>query len=586
MQIEEIVSSLTKWGKNYRENDEKTHHYSDQHLFRCEVAEKLSYHAVFDVFPTKLINSAAPNEDAKEFDYRKKNYKQVTKPYWDKALAATNRIYNKQNYTIEWKDEEVKEFFTYSYPVHGDYEQWFIDNVHPMKFADPNAVLAIKPQFIPGEEIEGEFIVNQTEPITPMAILYPGPDVFIYKDEMTLIRTQEKSWVKFSGRMQMTGLIFELYDSTTIYRIIQVGDKVDYTFEVVEFYEHGWEQKPAWCLKGIPKPDPEEILYYSHFQCALPSLDEAAVLNSTRFAVTNKVAFPTRWYYEDSCDVCQGTGRIENYETNLSERCTACGGDGKKMTWTWGKDFVIPMPDNVTQTDTTTLPNPPFGTEDGKVETIKYLGEETKDLCANAFMNLNIYITNKATGVTATEIEDDKDELISFLIKISREEFYLQQESIDAHTWMRWAKEEVVEVKEPNEFRVRSSADITEEIKLAKEAKLPLPYQYKLLQEGIQQRFKNDSVIDDVLRVVNVIDPMMGMDDNAVNQLGNTGVVDKWRVTLHYFIFNLITSELEKNPNFLEQEIETIKGVLEAAAKAMTPTTTNKAADILTSIQR
>lgn len=586
MQIEEIVAKLTAWGKNYKERDPKTHYFSEAHKFRCETAERLSYHAVFDVFPEKLISSAAPNESAAEFNYRKKNYKQKTKAYWDKAIAATNRIFNTQNYTIEWGDEKIKEYFTYTYPTHGDYVQWFIDNAHPEKYADPNAVLVVKPETIPGEMIEDEFVVDQSVALSPISQIFGGEDVFEFYSEYCLLRSPEKSPVMFSSKMQMIGLVFEVYDENKIWKIIQIGDKTDYKFDVIEFYTHNWDQKMAWLLKGIPKPDPFEVLYYSHFQCALSSLDEAAVLNSTAFAVTNKFAFPTRWYYEDSCSVCSGNGWNENYETHNKDTCQTCKGTGKKMTWTWGKDLVVQLPDNgVSGIDTTQLPTPPGGTISGSVDEAKHLDEKTEKLCREAFMNLNIHITDKATGVTATEVEDDKDELISFLIKIAREEFDLMQESIDAHTWLMMSKEQIVEVREPNEFRVRSSADITEELKTAVEAGFPQPYLFKLLEEGIQQRFKNDSQMDQVIKIVSLVDPMMTTSETTIQQLSNTGVLDKWRVNLHYFIYNFIYSELEKNDKFLEGKVEVIKKTLEDMAKAMTVGSGNKAGDILGQIQ-
>ena len=584
-QIADIVKSLSKWAKNFKERDPKTHHFSDAHRFRCELAEGLSYHAVFDTFPEKIIAAAAPNEDPKEFKYRKDNYKQITKPYWDKALSATNRMFNKQNYSIEWGDEKVKDFFTYLYPVYGDFQQWFIDNLHPLKYADPNAVAAVTPQFIPIMETEEGYAVDQSVEITPICKIYPGECVFKIVEEFAILKSSEKSLVRYNGRDEYSGLVFYVYDSEYIWKISQTGNRVDYEFEVDIYYTHLWEQKPVFSLKGIPKQNEDEPLFFSHFQSAVPSLDQAAFLNSTAFAVTNKIAFPTRWYFEDDCGTCNGEGWIMDYDLNKKTTCSKCGGNGKKFTFTWGKDYIMPLPDNLTQQDTTQLPTPPLGDHSPSTETIKYLNERSKELCREAFITLNIQITDKATGVTATEVEDDKDEFISLLLKLSREEFDLMQEIIDASCWMRWQKEEIVEVKEPNEFRVRSSADITEEIKTATEAKLPPPYLYKLLQEGIQQRFSTDTVMDDVLRVVALVDPMITTTDTTIQILVSQGIVDKWRETLHYFIYNFIYSELEKNDKFLEGDIDVIKSTLEKMAQDMTVSTGNKADDILNSLK-
>lgn len=587
--IEEILIRLTDWGKSKKRTDtEVTPYFSDSHKFGSELKERLSYHAEFDVFPEKLINSAAPNEDPKEYKFRKQNYKQTTKSTWDKALSTTYRIFNPQNYSIEWNDDEVKDYFTYTYPRCGSLVEYFKDVVHKMKFADPNAVIAVKPAFIPmKEEIEGEqviYSVDQSEKITPINELFPADRVFEFRDDWCLVMTKEKSLIKVNARDKKEGLIFELYDRENIYKIIQTGDQKDWTFEAFVYYEHKWEQTPAWKLKGIPYYDPVDILYYSHFMCAVSNLDEAAVLNSTSFGVINKVAYPTRWYYEDDCSVCNGEGRKMDYELDKLVTCNSCHGSGHKMTFSFGKDFVIPMPENVAQTDTTTLPTPPFGVVDPPVASITFLDEKVKFLKETAFLNLNISVTDKPTGVTATEKDIDEDELISFLMQISGEEFYLMEEIIDAHTFMRWGKEDVVEVKKPTEFRIRSSADLTEELKKGIEAKLPAPYLLKLLDENIEQRFQNDKDMPQLIKTVALIDPLMTADNLTVNSMASDGSIEKWQKNLHYCIYNFLYLKLEENPKYLETDINTIKTDMETMSKSMVVKTPNTAVDILGSL--
>lgn len=568
--IEQILTELSVWGKNQR----KDKHFSDAHRFCHEVREHLSYHAEFGVFPEELLSDAAPNESPKEFKYRKDNYKQITKPYWDKALGTTYRIYNEQNYSIEWEDE-VKDFFTYNYPQTGNYLAFFKDVVHKMKFADPNAVLAVKPYYIPTKEVETEngveLVVNQSEQIQPIAELYSGDQVFIFKPDYCLLLTKEKSEIKVNGRVKKDGLVFELFDRYSITKIYQTGDQKDWTFEAVEYYYHGWEQLPAWKLKGIVKYDPNEVLYYSYFSCALPCLDEAAVLNNTKFAATNRVAFPTRWYYEEDCSTCNSTGFVENYETHATEKCTSCGGSGKSMTFTYGKDYVIKLPENTTQPDTTQLGGNAFGVYDPPVESLRFLSEEVKQCLNKSFTNLNITFVEQPTGVTATEIKDKDDDFTSFLMQVSSEQFDLLVNSLDAQCWMRYQKEFLVKVNKPKEFTIRSSSDLTEELKTATDAKLPAPYLLKITQETIKQRFEADNQIDDVLRVVALCDPLMTSSDATVSTLVNTNLVPKWWGTLHYCIYNFIYLKLDENPNFLEQDTLTIKSELEAMAKAAEP---------------
>lgn len=568
--IEQILSELSNWGKNKRNNK----HFSEAHEFCHEVREHLSYHAEFGVFPEELIREAAPNESPKEFNYRKENYKQITKPYWDKALGTTYRIWNDQNYSIEW-DDDVKDYFTYNYPQSGSYLAFFKDVVHKMKFSDPNAVLAVKPYYIPTKEVstpEGvEIQIDQSAEIEPIAELFSGDDVFIYQPNYCLLLTKEYSEIKVSGRLKKEGLVFYFFDSESIYIIAQIGDQKDWNFEATEYYNHGWGQMPAWKLKGIVKYDPKELLYFSYFSCALPSLDEAAVLNNTKFAATNRVAFPTRWYYEDDCSTCDSKGWVEDYENHTQVKCNACGGTGHRMTFTYGKDYVIKFPENTTQPDTSQLGGNAFGVYDPPVESLKFLSEETKHALNQSFTNINITFVEQPTGVTATEIKDKDDDFTSFIMQVSSELFYLLKESLAAQCWMRFQKEDLIKLNEPKEFTIRSSSDLTNELKTATDAKLPAPYLLKITQETIKQRFEADNQIDDVLRVVALCDPLMTSSEMTISSLINSNLVPKWWGILHYCIYNFIYLKLDENPNFLEQDTLAIKAELEAMAKAAEP---------------
>lgn len=582
MEILEILEDLKKWGKNRKKNP----YFSENHRFGSELRELLSYHAEFGVFPTKLINSAAPNEDPAEFRYRKENYKQVTKPYWDKALGVTYRIFNPQNYSIAWGSDEIKDYFLNTYPKIGSYLEQFKDVTHKMKFSDPNAVTVVRPEFIPGEmKMEDDvevFVVDQSIPVTPISVIYTADKVFEFESDMCLVLTDEHSEVFIADKKKQEGLIFEYYDSMSIYKIVQYGNQNDWTFNVIEYYQHNWEQMPCWKLKGIPYYDTEDILYWSYFQAALPNLDEAAVLNSTSFGVINKIAFPTRWYYEDSCGTCSGSGKETIYNEGEPEvsRCSSCNGTGHKMTWSFGKDYIIPMPENNVSADSTTLPTPPFGVVDPPVESIRFLDEKVKHLLESSFLNLNISTTDRPTGVTATEKSIDEDELITFLMQISSEEFYLLQEIINAHVYMMGSDVEVV-VKKPTEFRIRSSADLTAELKTAADAKLPATYQFKLLEENIQQRFQNDKVMEQMLKITALVDPFMTLDNLTIGSLTNTGTVPKWWATLHYSIYNFLAVKLEDNPNYLETDIKIITKDMQTMAQEALPVSGNKAVDIL-----
>ena len=565
-QILALINEVKEWQeratkKNAKEEDE---YFNSVHHETSEHAEHLSYHADFGVFPDDLIEKAAPNETKEEYEYRKANYKQVTKPAWDKALSFVYRVFNEQNYTIDWKEEEYKEYFTYEFPKFGDYIKFYKQVVTPMKFADPNAVLVIKPYEIPtkvaydeeGNEMEK---ADQSAQISPTIELHKSKNVLICKEgEYALLLREKRVPVKVGAKWKNEGLFLELYDANNIYHIRQYGDRDAYTFELELYYSHNWDFLPAWRLGGVPVYTQEEYYYNSYFSGALPNLDQAAIFASTQFGVISKVAYPTRWYYSDNCSTCNGDKFTLDFDSGERQRCTSCNGTGKSFTWSWGKDFEIPMPQNLTDQDTTQLPTPPFGMVDIGTNAIEFLDKKVASLIETAFANLNIDITSKPNGQTATESKIDREEAFSFLMQVSSELFSLLQNTIDAMAYMRWMDKyegSRIEIIAPSEFTIRSSEVLTEEFSTAMDAKLPAPYLAKILQEGVRQRFKGNYDTERTLEVVAAVDSLMTKTDMEIASLLGAGIIQKWQGVLHTNIYNFIAQEVAVNEAFLMGDI-------------------------------
>lgn len=570
--IEAIVDRISEYCKSLK----KEKYFSETHKLISEMQENISYHAVFGVFPYKLINSAAPSEDAKEFKYRKENYKQVTKPVWDRQLSQTYRIFNEQNFSINYKDDVFKQYFCEEYPTYQSLLKFFKDYVHKQKFADANSVVAVKPKFLPTKEIDGEIVFDQSQEISPIAEMYSAKQVFEYAEgEYCLLLSNSKNKLQ-DGE----GLIFEFYDKNDIWIIRQIGEKTEYKFEYEIFYSHNYGVLPAWKLQGIPIYHPIEMIYYSHFACAIPNLDQAAFLSNTQFGVIHKNAFPTRWYYEDTCAGCDGRGRYEDGEDWTT--CNQCKGTGKKFTFSWGKDYVIPMPQNLIDQDTTQLPNPPFGTHDPTTTAIEFLEAKIKTLLDTAFLNL-LDNSEKPTGKSATEILEEKDNKSSFFIQISNEEFSLLKKIFDAHGFMRWGEKYLknsIEINEPVEFGMRTSAELTDEFKIAAEAKLPSVFQEKLLLENLKQRFKGDVSMQRKMNIVVKSDVLLTKTDIEISSLISNNIIPKWRATLHLYAFQIL-NELNElyGDGFFEKPDEEIRQLLIAESKKIDSETQTRSAD-------
>jgi len=567
--IEDFILELNRFSDRKKADRE---YLDETHMEISELAEQVSYHSEFGKFPDKLFEKACPNQTEEEFKYNKETYRQKTKASWDKAVGSTDRIWNKQNYSIEYQNDEQKEYFTFEYPQFGNFEQWFKDYVHPLKLSDPNAVIAVLP-IIPTIEIDGEEKVNQAEAIMPFCQVFDSKNVWFYSDEYTVLELDIKSEVTFKGKKVREGLVFLYIDNMKIYQIEQFGEKEKYTFDYFEVYEHNWEFLPAWKLKGIPT----DKIFHSYFMGAIPFLEDAILTDANFRAVKHRLAYPTRWYYSDPCKECSGQGYIEDHTHGTKHTCHVCKGSGKRMTFSPFRDYEIPLPENLVSADTANLPTPPFGSESPDTTVLEFLKADFNSLIEDGFSAVNIDVSNKVNGQTATESKIDREEFFSFLTKFSNEIFELMQNCFDAMGWFRWgSKYDRITVNSPAQFTIRDSESLTTEFKTAMDSKLPTPYLSKVFSENLRVRFSDDEKLMRVMEVAKYVDPFITLDDVTLNLKKSNGLIALWEAILHDRIYLFIDQELETNPNFLDQELEPIKLRLEEISKAkateLTPT--------------
>lgn len=576
---------LSNLSTDLRSRKKDWKYYDNIHEEISKLYEQVSYHSEFGKFPSALFEKACPNQTPEEFTYNKETYRQKTKASWDKAVSSTFRVWNEQNYNIDYMNEEQKEYFTFLYPYHGNFETWFKDVIHPTKLADPNGVVSVFPM-IPMKTVETEngieTVVNQSEAISPVCKYFDAADVWIFRPDFCMLKLEEKSVIKEGGKEKKEGLVFLVYTEQDIYKVTQTGDKSKYNFDFSLYYNHAWDYLPCFKLKGIP----QEMIYHSYFMGAVPFLEDAILTDANFRAVKHRVAYPTRWYYSDNCNECNGDKYIEDLTTGEKHTCSSCRGSGKRMTFSPFRDYEIPLPENNIQSDLTQLPTPPFGSETPDTTSLEFLKKEVQDLTEQGFASVNIDVTNKVNGQTATESKIDREEFFSLLTKISSELFELMENLYDAQGWMRWGKSyEKIQITKPTEFTIRSAESLTEEFKNAVDAKLPDPYKKKVLMENLKIRFSGDEGMQKVLKVVSAVDPYMTISDQDLNLKKSNGLVALWECVLHDRIYTFIADQVNQKEKFLEGDIyKDIKPALETMAKEkateLTPKT-RSAEDIL-----
>ena len=516
------------------------------------MADRIEVHAKSDIFPEALFRSKAPNQSPEEWQYQKEVFKaigSITHPYWDKALGVLNRIWNEKNYSLKWPEIETPigeafppiEYFSSDYPHFGSIEAFFSQVVTRKKVEDPNSLLVLDIPFQPDNELP-----------KPTLSIYSSKDVLKYKEGYyALVKTSDKSMVKFGNQYKREGVVLHYIDDIGVYRIEQTGVLVEFTFSQPELiYTHNLGELPAWRLKGKPTEVDGKLIYESYFYPAIPSLNTAIIDFSTNQLSKIINTFPQPWRYVDDCDDCGGEGY--NWEGDNKLTCGTCRGSGNRNQYSVTSviEVKIPKKDLIAGDDTSAMQMPPGGYLDkaNATEQIQLLIGEIETNITRAFAMLNIDVSNSTAKGSETALgkQIDREELFSFLLQIASELFELMRVSSNAIGRVRYGDAWTgVSVGSPQSFAIRSDTDLTEELTNAKTAGIPEVAMQALLREYADTRFNSQEDVQEVFALTFAADRLVSMTQNDITQKMVMGVVAKWEVVLHDSITAFI-SELER----------------------------------------
>lgn len=569
------------------------------YLEQKELCDYVAVHSQLSKFPEKMMRNRAPNESDVEMQYRKDNFEPITMPYWYRALSSiSGRVWSKQNHRITVTDSEISKYLFEDFPCTGSILEYFKSIVTPYKVNDANAVLAIKVGELPtvfNEATEETNIDSTAMPEVSLQI-YGCSKLFAFKEnQYALVLSDEKSEVDYNSRKEKAGLVFLLYDKDTIYRIKQVGKKIDWAFLSEPIYSHNLNSLPVWKLKGIPKQEikdtQEDLVYYSYFIPAVPLLNKALKQDSSLDASISKVAFPIRTYYEDECDApeCSG-GKIpgeygENGTVSKYVSCPKCGGSGKGgIRFSPMKDHVLRPPKKTVTDEEVQLPFPAIAYVSPDTAILDFLEEKIKSEIIEAFTFINIDISNKGDNTgsqTGIEVKIDREELFAFLLQFSSECFDLLEKAMKAIVTVRFGeqKEKPFTIQPPKTFEIYSADELTIELGEAKKAGVPEIAIREMTKDYMAQRFSQQNGLSDIIDVVFKVDGYATKDTTEIAILKSNNLITLWQAILHEEIYQFIDQLSEEHDDFFEWKLSEQKAELEKLAKARAVELTPNTAD-------
>jgi hypothetical protein len=536
-----------------------------------EMEMRLRIHSDYDAFPEKLFREKAPNELPHEFNYRKNIYKPITVPYFHKAVNIAGRVWNRQNYEVRFEDASQERYFNEDYPRFGSLENYFQQIVGFMTLTDPNAVLAIMPTDLQYFE-DGTF--NDTIETTPVAHCFHSKRVWGWKEgDYAFLKADYGSEVEHGRTKTDDGLVFYIFDKNEIQIAKQIGKKGDYEFEIGLYYRHNLGYLPCTRLGGISVQEHGDYYFQSFYTPAIPALDQAVCDFSTLQMSKFSHAFLQKWEYVDECDKCNGSGQIEEalgFEEKVAIACSNCGGSGSKRMFGPMSVYQVQTPNRFTTEVETKVNIPPAGFIELDPQILDFLNKQVITNIQMAFELLSIDVMNneKISGrETATGKAIDREELYSFLLRFANTIFADYEFAMDTIGRMRYGDAwKMPAVRYPQNFEMRTDAELTAEIKLA-----PTFSKAMLAQQYLDTRFPIQEEKSAIMKLSVQVDPFFNLETRDVLALVASGIAPKWKAIMHFELESLIKEALSENEEFLTLTLAEQKAVLIEMAKKLVP---------------
>lgn len=259
-------------------------------------AKEMSIH-VFGDKPMHLLERARPREDTEVKSYRIENYEPTTKAGCDKAIDIVSKIFNPQLYSIRWKkdSEQIKELKSYTFEYYPDYNSLMSFNkdvVLRKMIADPNGILAVKPNNVPE---------NDAERVEPIVVVYGSSNVWFRDSDHVLIFIR-KEVIEKPGKEER--FYFDYYDRSKYLNFYAYYDAASKMMVVVEVqrYDHNFDEMPVWSLRGKSRDlNNGTIIFESYFSPALPHWNLAVIHESDLLGAYINHMHPQKYELAEDC---------------------------------------------------------------------------------------------------------------------------------------------------------------------------------------------------------------------------------------------------------------------------------------------
>lgn len=523
--------------------------------------------------PIYLLERARPREDEETKLYRLENYEPTTKAGADKAIKIVSKGFNPSLFTIQWKEkskqsEEIEQYTMEYYPNYNSILNFNKDVVLRKMLADPNGVVAVKPEDIPDDD---------TEKAKPIVVVYGSCALWWVDKDCFLLCVSDPEQSEHNDHEKVIEARFEYYDKTQYIDFTAIYDASDKSVELIvnEIYKHGKNKIPAWYLGGESKNlDNGKILYQSYFSAALPHWNKATSHESDLMASIIAHMFPQKYEVADECaysEMHEGlnltcrAGKLIYPGSKKGEfiksDCPQCHGTGlvsvkgPLQTYQFLKEKLM---------EGTGLGITPVGYIQVPIDATKFLDDYTEKCNQKAMWAINMDIEEKIgenqSGVAKTIDRSAQNDTIFdiisriFDVHLNNEYFYIDMYMNDVEAEATGKKNKnLPEINKPTKFELLTTAERVNNFEVAKRAGLDKNILRTKAIDIINSENGSTPDMKNYLTSLIDLDPLYGFTVDEIDLGVTKGVVRKVDWAIHDNIKTFIDRAIEEDKDFLNK---------------------------------
>lgn len=538
-----------------------------------------------DALPEKLFRERRPLESQNDaaLSYRLDNYRNVVKSTFD--LAIEQYIEAANNIEAVISIGEATQAYLNDYTMFDGYKEttvkdWLFNFVGRYKQTDPNSFVVVLPMHPTYELVASydaelpNFSTAANMPPKPVVWLVPYNDVTYVTDKELMFKAG--SWVlDAKGNTEpyyfhMTGeqitLVYPVRSSDT-----QRRSKVDY----IEYpwYAANYNNYTAYVTgsKAIIWSDKNGDIYQyyvSDFFGAAQIADKLVGNLSDLDIIEARFTHPHMWMVKKECDAvgCHQNFETGRYEVN-GKVCQKCGGVGYIKDTSPLGTFLLDSKDDFSDTGAPKLPVG-FVTPDTAI--LKHKAERTENYYHWMTRELGLNVSQNMTNASGESKRYDMMQKVTLISGIVVDLYRLLENIYSAIAHYIGDDQDVV-ISLPKDFDIKNADDISDELKMAKEANLPYAVLVELTKRYMLSKFGHNEKTKRKVDYLASNDKLFvyGIDDlkNAI-AIHGTDITNRDKIA-HIMGWQILTDILKDDAELSDEQIDTL---FTEAVESMLPT--------------